>query len=304
VIDVYLQNTSDLLMDRQLPQVSGFNSVVYNIGKTRNKGIEVTINSQNIQKTNFTWSTDFIFAKNKEEIVELYGGKNDDTGNRWFIGQPLSVYYDYKALGIWQLGQEAEAATFGATVVPGTIHIQDSNLDGKITAADMQIIGSTRPKFTASMTNYFTFKDFDFNFFLNASYGNMLQFDRGLSFNGRYNSLKVDYWRVTEYDAAGKAIASNNSNEAPRPNNGIENPAYRSSLNFFDASFLRLSNISLGYTLPKSIVSKAKITKLRIYTTVQNAFCITKYPGTDPESGQDFNVPMPRTIMFGVNMSL
>lgn len=304
VVDVYLQNTSDLLMDRQLPQVSGFNSVVYNIGKTRNKGIEVTINTQNVQGKDFTWNTDLIFAKNKEEIVELYGGKVDDTGNQWFIGQPLSVYYDYKAVGIWQLGEEAEGAKYGSTFVPGTIHIADTNGDGKITAADMQIIGSTRPKFTASMTNYFTFKNFDFNFFLNASYGNMLKFDRGLSFNGRYNSLKVNYWAVTEYDANGKAIASNGSNEAPRPNNGVENPAYRSSLNYFDASFLRLSNASLGYSIPKNIISRAKITKLRLYMTVQNAFCITKYPGTDPESGQDFNVPMPRTIMFGVNMSL
>ena len=304
VVDVYLQNTSDLLMNRQLPQVSGFNSVVYNIGKTRNKGIEVTINTQNIQKTNFTWSTDFIFAKNKEEIVELYGGKNDDTGNGWFIGQPLQVYYDYKSLGIWQLGQEAEAAKFGSAFIPGTIHIADTNNDGKITAADRQILGTTRPKFTASMTNYFTYKNFDFNFFLNASYGNMLQFDRNMSFNGRYNSLKVNYWAVTEYDAAGKAIASNGSNDAPRPNNGVENPAYRSALNFFDASFLRLSSVSLGYNIPKSIVNRAKISKLRLYMTVQNAFCITKYPGTDPESGQDFNNPMPRTIMFGINMSL
>lgn len=304
VIDVYLQNTSDLLMDRQLPQVSGFNSVVYNIGKTRNKGIEVTINSQNIQKKDFSWNTDFIFARNKEEIVELYGGKNDDPGNSWFIGQPLSVYYDYKALGIWQLGQEAEAASFGSSFVPGTIHIADAKPDGKITADDRVIIGTTRPKFTASMSNYLTFKNFDFSFFLNASYGNMLKFDRNMSFNGRYNSLKVNYWKVTEYDASGKAIASNGSNEAPRPNNGIENPAYRSSLNYFDASFLRLSNISLGYNLPKNIISKAKISKLRVYTTVQNAFCITKFPGTDPESGQDFNVPMPRTIMFGINMSL
>ncbi len=304
VVDVYLQNTSDLLMNRQLPQVSGFNSVVYNIGKTRNKGIEVTINTQNIQKTNFTWSTDFIFAKNKEEIVELYGGKNDDTGNGWFIGQPLQVYYDYKSLGIWQLGQEAEAAKFGSAFIPGTIHIADTNNDGKITAADRQILGTTRPKFTASMTNYFTYKNFDFNFFLNASYGNMLQFDRNMSFNGRYNSLKVNYWAVTEYDAAGKATASNGSNDAPRPNNGVENPAYRSALNFFDASFLRLSSVSLGYNIPKSIVNRAKISKLRLYMTVQNAFCITKYPGTDPESGQDFNNPMPRTIMFGINMSL
>lgn len=305
VIDVYLQNTSDLLMDRQLPQTSGFNSVVYNIGKTRNKGIEVTINSQNILKPNFTWSTDFIFARNKEEIVELYGGKNDDTGNGWFIGQPLQVYYDYKSLGIWQLGEEAEMAKYGNQFKPGMIKVADTvGDDFKITAADRQIIGSTRPKFTASMTNYITYKNFDLNFFLNASYGNMLQFDRGLSFNGRYNSLKVNYWRVTEYDASGTAIASNKSNEAPRPNNGVENPAYRSAMNYFDASFLRLSNATLGYNLPKSILAKVKVTKFRLYTTVQNAFVITKFPGTDPESGQDFNNPMPRTFMFGVNMSL
>ena len=304
VIDLYLQNTSDLLMDRQVPEASGFPSVVYNVGKTRNKGIEVTINTQNIQGKDFTWSTDFIFAKNKEEIVELYGGKNDDTGNGWFIGQPLSVYYDYKSLGIWQLGQEAEAAKFGSAFVPGTIHVQDTDTDGKITAADRVIVGSTRPKFTASMTNYFTYKNFDLNFFFNASYGNMLKFDRSLSFNGRYNCLKVNYWAVTSYDANGVALTSNGSNDAPRPNNGIENPAYRSSLDYFNASFLRLSNATLGYNLPKSILTKMKISKFRLYSTVQNAFCITKYPGTDPESGQDFNAPMPRTIMFGINMSL
>ena len=304
VVDVYLQNTDDLLMNRQLPQVSGFNSVVYNVGKTRNKGVEVTINTQNVQRKDFNWNTDFIFAKNKEEITELYGGKVDDTGNQWFIGQPLSVYYDYKSQGIWQLGEEAQGAAFGSSFVPGTIHISDVNNDGKITATDRVVIGTPRPKWTASMTNYFTYKNFDFNFFLNASYGNMLKFDRGLSFNGRYNSLKVDYWAVTSYDATGKALTSNGSNEAPRPNNGIENPAYRSALNYFDASFLRLSTVTAGYNLPKNIVSKARITKLRLYLTVQNAFCWTKYPGTDPESGLDFNVPMPRTIMFGVNMSL
>jgi len=305
VIDVYLQNTSDLLMDRQLPLNSGFSSVVYNIGKTRNKGIEVTINTQNVQSKNFTWSTDFIFARNKEEIVELYGGKNDDTGNGWFIGQPSQVYYDYKFLGIWQLGEEAEMAKYTTNAFkPGMIKVADTNGDYKITAEDRQIIGTQRPKFTASMSNYFTYKNFDLNFFMNASYGNMLKFDRNMSFNGRYNSLKVNYWRVTEYDANGVAIASNGSNEAPRPNNGIENPAYRDAMNYFKASFLRLSNITLGYNIPKSLVSKAKLSKLRLYTTVQNAFCITSYPGTDPESGQDFNAPMPRTFMFGINMSL
>ncbi|MFZ5432128.1 MAG: SusC/RagA family TonB-linked outer membrane protein [Bacteroidota bacterium] len=304
VVDVYLQNTSDLLMDRQLPQVSGFNSVVYNIGKTRNKGIEITLNTENIRRGDFSWTTDFIFARNKEEIVELYGGKNDDVGNRWFIGQPLSVYYDYKFLGIWQLGEEAEMAKFGTTFKPGMIKVQDVVQDDKITDADRVVLGSPRPKFTGSIANNFRYKNFDFNFFLNGAYGNMLQFDRNMSFNGRYNSIKVNYWRVTEYDASGNPVASNGSNEAPRPNNGVENPAYRSSMNFFDASFLRLSNATLGYTIPKSISSRAGIDRMRTYFTVQNAFVITNYPGTDPESGQDFRAPMPRTFMVGVNLSL
>lgn len=304
VIDVYLQNTSDLLMDRQLPQISGFNSVVYNIGKTRNKGVEVTINTENFRGKDFSWNTDFIFARNKEEIVELYGGKNDDVGNSWFIGQPLSVYYNYKFLGIWQLGEEAEAAKFGSSFKPGTIKVQDTKPDSQITADDRVIIGSTRPKFTASISNYLKYKNFDANFFINSSFGNMLQFNRNMSFNGRYNSIKVDYWKVTEYDANGNAIASNGSNEAPRPNNGVENPAYRDAMNYFDASFIRLSNATLGYNVPKSLVNRAHINKLRLYATVQNVFTITKYPGTDPESGQDFNAPMPRTIMFGINLGL
>ncbi len=304
IVDVYLQNTSNLLMDRQLPQTSGFNSVVYNIGKTRNKGIEVTINTQNIKKKDFSWSTDFIFARNKEEIVQLYGGTKDDVGNGWFIGQPLSVYFDYKALGIWQLGEETEMAKYGTAFKPGDIKIQDTNGDYKITEADRVIIGTPRPTFTANIANYINYKDFDFNFSLNGSYGNMLNYDRGLSFNGRYNSIKVNYWRVTAYDAAGNATASNGSNEAPRPNNGIENPAYRSSLNYFEASFIRLSDVTLGYTLPKFLIKKVGITKLRLYVSVQNGFCITKFPGTDPESGANFNVPAPRTFMFGINMSL
>jgi len=304
IVDVYLQNTSDLLMDRQLPQLSGFNSVVYNIGKTRNKGIEITINTQNIKKKDFNWSTDVIFARNKEEIVELYGGTKDDVGSGWFIGQPINVYYDYKSLGIWQLGEEAEMAKFGSTFKPGDIKIQDTNDDKKITEADRVIIGTPRPTFTANIANYFTFKNFDFNFSLNGSYGNMLKFDRGLSFNGRYNSIKVDYWRATAYDASGNPTASNGSNEAPRPNNGIENPAYRSSLDYFKASYIRLSDVTLGYTLPKNLIRKVGITRFRMYVTVQNGFCITDFPGTDPESGQDFNVPTPRTFMVGINMSL
>ncbi|MDL2248056.1 SusC/RagA family TonB-linked outer membrane protein, partial [Bacteroides sp. OttesenSCG-928-J23] len=101
-IDTYLQNTNDLLLNRQLPAVSGYTSVLTNVGKTRNKGIEVSLSTVNIQNKDFTWATDFMYSTNKEEIVELYNGKNDDIGNSWFIGEAVNVYYDYKKIGIWQ----------------------------------------------------------------------------------------------------------------------------------------------------------------------------------------------------------
>ena len=302
-IDFYLQNTFDLLMSRQLPNVSGFSSVVYNIGKTRNKGIEVTLNTVNIKNSDFEWVSDLTFSRNKEEIVELYGGKNDDTGNGWFIGQPLSVYYDYRFLGIWQLDEEEEALKYGASSKPGTIKVYDKVPDYKITADDREIIGTSRPKFVAGFSNRLKYKNIDMNFFLNSSYGNMLSYSRDFRYTGRYSGIKTNYWRVTEYDGTGKPIASNGSNEAPRPNNGVEAIPYVSSLSYFDASFIRLSNISLGYTLPNTVVNKVGITKLRIYLSMQNVFVITNYPGTDPESGSSYNVPNPTTTMMGVNVS-
>ncbi|HEY5471248.1 MAG TPA: SusC/RagA family TonB-linked outer membrane protein, partial [Bacteroidales bacterium] len=303
VIDVYLQNTNDLLMSRQLPNVSGFSSVTYNIGKTRNKGIEITLNTVNIRNANFDWNSDFTFSRNIEEIVELYGGKNDDTGNSWFIGQPLSVYYDYKFLGIWQLDEAAEAAKFGVSSKPGTIKVLDVDGNYSITATDRQIIGTPRPKFVASLSNHLRYKNIDLNFFFNSSYGNLLSYSRDLRWTGRYNSIKANYWRVTEYDALGVAIASNGSNDAPRPNNGVEAIPYVSSMGYYNASFIRLSNATLGYNLPENLISRASISKLRVYLTMQNIFVITKYPGTDPESGSSMNVPNPRTTMFGINMS-
>ena len=303
-IDFYIQNTFDLLMSRQLPNVSGFSSVVYNIGKTKNMGIEVTLNTVNIRNRGFEWISDLTFARNKEEIIELYGGKNDDTGNGWFIGEPISVYYDYKFLGIWQLDEEEEALKYGAASKPGTIKVYDPDKNFIITASDRQIIGSPRPKFVAGLSNRFKYRNFDLNFFLNCSYGNMLSYSRDLRYTGRYNSIKTNYWKITGYDETGKPVASNESNEAPRPNNGVEAIPYASSMSYFDASFLRLSNAAFGYTFKFKKYRKAPDNSLRFYFSVQNAFCITKYPGTDPESGSSYNVPNPVTVLTGVNFSL
>ena len=227
-VDLYLQNTNDLLMDRQLPVVSGFGNVTTNIGQIRNKGLEVTLNTVNIDTKDFKWTTDFMFSVNKEEIVELYNGKVDDEGNKWFIGQPVKVFYDYKADGIWQLEDAAELEKWGGVFKPGDIKIVDRNGDYKITSEDRFILGHENPNVTLSMSNYFNYKDFDFSFFLNGAFGQTKSFDRGWSLNGRYNGAKVNYWRIIGEDENGNPI-SNHSNEAPRPNIDFE----ESELHFF-----------------------------------------------------------------------
>lgn len=103
---MYLLNTHDLLMSRTVPIMNGYSKILYNVGQTRNKGIELTLHSQNIRKKDFRWETDFTFSLNRDQIVALRGDGNDDINNKWFIAQPLSVYYDWNMIGIWQEGDE------------------------------------------------------------------------------------------------------------------------------------------------------------------------------------------------------
>lgn len=307
VIDVYQQSTNDLLMERQLPIVSGFPNVMSNIGKIRNRGLEVTLNTVNVDTKEFKWNTDLMFATNKEEITQLYNGKEDDPGNGWFIGKPVNVFYDYKADGIWQLEDAAELEKWGGVFKPGDIRIVDKDGDYKVTANDRFILGQIEPKFTLSMTNYLNYKNFDLSFFFNGAFGHTRKFERNWSLNGRYNGARVNYWRIIGEDENGNPI-SNKSNEAPRPNRDYENPNYINSLYYSKASFVRLKNITLGYTLPSHLLKVAGISKLRIYGAVENVFIITDYKGIDPELGNKsdnlgFNEPLPRTYRVGVNLS-
>jgi hypothetical protein len=268
---------------------------------------KVTINTQNINRKNFSWSTDFIFSSNKEEITELYNGKNDDEGNKWFIGYPVRVFYDYKADGIRQLEDKAELDKWGGVFKPGDVKVVDKNGDYKITSADRFILGQVEPKFNLSLSNYLAAGRFDMSLFLTGSFGQTRKFERNWSLNGRYNGARVNYWRITGEDASGNPV-SNQSNEAPRPNRDFENPNYIDALYYSEASFLRIGQVTLGYSLPTSVTSKLRISKCRIYATVQNAYLFTNFPGIDPELGnQDdnrgFNEPIPRTCLLGLNLS-
>ena len=298
-VEFYLQNTKDLLLKRQLPGVSGFSSVMSNVGSTRNKGIEITLNTRNIMNRNFTWSTDLTFSANKEEIVELYNGKTDDVGNLWFIGQPIDVYYNYKKIGIWQNTENdlAEMAKFnekGANFKPGSIRLEDVDGDYKITEEDKQILGSVRPKFVASMVNNFEFKGFDLSVFLYASVGGLLR--NNIEFMekpGRGKTVKVDYWTPT-----------NPTNAFPRPSVDVEKLDYISTLGYDKADFLRIRNITLGYTLPEMWSKKVLMDKIRIYLSANNPAIFTNFTGIDPEGANGRTAPSYSTWMFGINLSM
>lgn len=287
-LELYETNTTDLLLSDQLPGSIGFSAVTRNVGQTRNKGIELGFTTVNVNTAGgFKWTTDFTFTKNKEEIVSLYNGKVDDLGNRWFIGQPLNSYYDYKKVGIWQLNEKEEAAKFypgdkanplGAGV--GQVKVQDTNGDGAITAADRVLLGSDIPNFSAGFTTRFTYKGFDLSAFLFGRFGNMIvsgfhQNNNALA--GRYQQIKVDYW-----------TPNNPTNEFPRPFSTQEFPQYNTTLIYFDGTFVKLRNINFGYTFPQSVAKKLGMESLRLFSSIQQpkiwSEYRSKYNGIDPEA--------------------
>ncbi len=277
-LELYQTNTTALLLSDQLPGSIGFSSVTRNVGETRNRGIELGFTTVNVNSGGgFKWTTDFQFTKNNEAILSLYNGSVDDIGNRWFIGQPLNSYYDFKKEGIWQLGEEELAKSFGSSV--GQIRVQDTNNDGKTTADDRVIIGSDIPDFSAGLTNRFNYKNFDFSFFLFGRFGQTIVsgFHQGNNaLAGRYQQIKVDYWTPL-----------NPTNEFPRPKSTQEFPVYNTSLIYYDGSFLKLRNINFGYQFNEAMAQKLGMESLRLFSSIQQpkiwAKYMSKYNGVDPE---------------------
>lgn len=299
-LNIYQSNTSDLLLNRQVPIVSGFGSVLENVGKTRNTGIEIELSTVNIQTAdnNFQWNTDFTFYANKEEIVELYGGQNDDIGNAWFIGEPISVFYDHEFAGIWQDTNEDrnEIETFnanGQNYEPGLIRLKDQNGDFQINSDDRVILGTTRPKWTGSLASEMIYKGIDFSFLVYANQGSTQYFNKALRLEGRYNTLNINYW-----------TPQNASNDYPKPSADWESPPDINTLYYQDGSFVRVRHITLGYSLPSSILSKLNLNRLRLYMTAQNPFLFTKFDGLDPEGATGFQSPSTKSFILGINVGI
>jgi TonB-linked SusC/RagA family outer membrane protein len=270
-VEVYRANTTDLLLPRALPAVSGVVSILQNVGATRNSGIEVGMTTVNVERKNFRWSTDYVFTRNKEEFVSLAAGPVSDVGNRWFIGQPLGVYYNYQNNGIWQTSEADAAKVYGAK--PGEIKVVDQDGNGILNANDFVILGSNRPKWSGSINNVFTYKAFELSFLVYARVGQTLATGYSPGLGGRYPGLAVDYWTPT-----------NPSNENPRPAIGQDAAKNNGGYPFVSGSFVRVRNISLTYTVPPAISTKLRANNLAIYVNAVNPFLFTKFRGLDPEA--------------------
>lgn len=309
-VDVYWQKTSDLLMTRSLPTVSGFSSIVQNVGATENKGLEVSLNTVNISTSKIYWTTDVTFSTNKEKVSKLATGLPQDLVNNWFVGYPIDTYYGYIAYPrVWGCSKEdmEEMAKFnanGTNYKPGEIRLQDLNGDYKITDVDRKIIGSRMPKWSMSMANNFKYGPFDLYVFFHGSFGQMIYWNPGIQIIGRYNSIKNNYWTPT-----------NQNTKYLKPQLDIQMPSNVSAMYYWDGDFLKITDITLGYTLPASVTEKVTIKRARVYVKVQNPYMWTKFEGIDPEGAlaqtrsggtistyNDAPFTM-RTYMFGLNVT-
>ena len=292
-IDIYKTWTNDLLLPMIIPGHTGFTEVISNVGKTETRGIDVTLNGVIFDKPDFKWNAELTMGHNKEKIVSI-NSDQDDEANGWFIGQPTKVYYDYEKIGIWQTSEAAEAERYGQ--VPGDIKVKDQNGDGKITPEeDRVILGQRTPKLTLGFNNKFQYKQWELDVFLYGRFGHMIRNNNKLGFlpSGWQNQAVYDYW-----------TPSNPTNDMPRPNfNRDQNMLYFSTLGYEKGDFVKIKDITLAYNVPLKWISKAGLTRLRIYGTMKNFFTFTGVKDYDPEGSGSIYYPITKELVFGVNVA-
>ncbi|HEX2847798.1 MAG TPA: TonB-dependent receptor [Chitinophagaceae bacterium] len=327
-IEYYVTNTKDLLLGVSLPNTSGVSSYTANIGQTQNKGFEISLNGTILDDLNgWTWEAGVNFYTNRNRLVALASGQTRDEGNAWFVGHNINSIFDYEKVGLWQ-DKDPYLSILEPGGNVGMIKVKytgEYNADGSpkraIGPADRQII-DTDPDFQGGFNTRVSYKGFDLSMVgVFKSGGILVSTLYGSSgylnlMTGRRGNVKVDYWTPDNTDA-----------EYPKPG-GImssDNPKYGSTLGYFDASFLKIRTISLGYDFSRSLI-KNKDLRMRMYFTVQNPFVLFspyhKESGMDPETNSygnenaavttsyqrriltiGTNSPSTRNYVLGVNLT-
>lgn len=332
-MDLYRKTTRDLLLDAQLPYSSGYVSAMKNIGKVRNQGIELTLNTININNKNFKWSTNFNIAFNKNEVLELTEGQNSLLTTATFdqnfnsqpnyiakVGYPMGMIYGYVYEGTYKYDDfNLSGSTYTlkdniphysseSNTQPGMPKYKDINGDGVIDSDDRTMIGRGAPIHTGGFTNNFEFYGFDLNIFFQWSYGNDVLNANRLFFESGFQK-KRELNQFASY--ADRWTPENPNSDIPAATNSGSNLVISSRV-VEDASFLRLKSVTLGYNVPAKFLSKYNINKARVYVAAQNLWTLTGYSGYDPEvsvrnsaltPGLDFSsYPRALSISFGINL--
>lgn len=303
-VDVYKSNTNDMLLLQRLPRLTGFADVWTNIGEVENTGLDLTINSNNIATRDFSWSSALVFATNKNKIVDVYGDGKDDLGNRWFIGHPVGVIYDYTKVGIWQEDEIASEANKGwdDPALAGDLKLADLNNDGKIDDNDRSILGQTSPKWTGGLTNTFTYKSLSLSIFINTVQG-------ALRNNPQIGAASDELGRRSAPAVIGYWTPENRSNEWRSLGNHSNSHGYGFPS---DASYTRLKDVTLSYSLPETVVNRIGISGLQLYASGRNLYTWTNWIGWDPEardvqrghgSEDQINYPLVRSYVVGLNLT-
>lgn len=317
-VDMFEKNTKDLLLAQQLAHATGFSTQMQNIGKIRNRGLELSFNSTNIDRKNFLWQTNFNISFIENKLISLADGTDyvqtrsgfdsNFTANDYIaiVGESLGLIYGYEWDGLYQANDftvtpdgkyilkegVVDNPNYTAGVQPGVVKYVDQTGDGKITSEDRTVIGNALPKWYGGITNTFSFYGVDFSFMFQYNYGNDIYNATRVfatqSRRGRVNMLAevADRWTPT-----------NANNTVPKYDGYVTNDIYSRFVE--DGSFLRLKNVTLGYTLPSKLTKKAKISKVRIYASAQNLYCLSNYSGFDPEVSTAGNNPMTPGLDWG-----
>jgi hypothetical protein len=358
ITDVYYKNTDNLLIQPPYPSYVGTDSWTgeggvitpwKNIGAIENRGIELTLNTVNIDKSGFFWKSGFIFSINRNKILKLTTDNSVLNGEveaqimtQTVVGESIGQLYGYVVDGMFNdssdffftnteglidtvaLPEGESIAKNGIWV--GDIKWKDLNGDGVINEKDRAFIGDPNPDFQFSFNNYFAYKGFDINIYITGVYGNEIynltrnKYEDPMS---RFNMLKtvLDYAQLEKIDPNGSdaslsnVYVSNPGTSVSRITSENQNTNGRFSTRFVeDGSYIRIKNLSIGYTIPKNVASKIKLANLRVYANIQNLYTFTKYSGYDPEIGSmnqnmllssidNGRYPSQRIYTFGINLT-
>lgn len=303
--DYYQMNTTNLLMDRRLPEITGFRDITTNLGRLDNRGLEVTVNTENIKTNRLNWNSGLVFSLNRNEIKRLWGDFEEvevngqitsrevpDYANRWFPGQGIDRIWDYDIIGVWSTDQFELAQEYFQR--PGDFRARDVNDDGLYRELDDKVfLGWTRPRYRIGIRNQVNFSNFEFSCFLRSDLGhesplNIFRHQESNLYHSR-NTLDFPYW-----------TPENQSNKYARLN--ADRSQFEGGYQIYSPrSFVRLQDVSLAYDFKKSSIEKFRFDRVKVFISARNLLTFTNWEGWDPESG---NTPMPKLYTLGVNVSL